>query len=131
MKRLLATLALAVVVACGSTEPVDEFKGAYDLVTVNGQPLPRTQVVSDITLTLDKGLLIISPAGGWSLATSGTRKIGTQPSSPTSEIVNGEWHAEGNAITLLSSVPPTVIEATYANGTITFSRDGFTYVFTR
>lgn len=121
MKRLLAALILAALVACGSTEPADEFSGAYDLATINGQPLPYTTTVADIGSTTETGLLVISPKGKWSLATSGSIQIGTQPPSINASIVNGTWRADGATLTLLSDNAPYILTAIYSAGTITMN----------
>lgn len=131
--RLIAFAAplMLAALACGSTEPTAAFVGAYELATVNGQPVPYTTMSSDITSTLNTGLLVISPRGEWSLATSGTMKIGAQVPTMTAEIITGTWHSEGGAVTLLSFDPPTSITATYSSGTISYSGGTTTYVFRR
>jgi hypothetical protein len=97
---------------------------------VNGQPLPYTTTVADVSTTITTGLVTIAPAGEWFWAMDGTRRIGAQTvQSP--ELIVGTWSAEGNALTFLSAAPPTVITATIAGDVLTFIQGGASYRFQR
>jgi hypothetical protein len=136
MRHAIAVFCVALAGACGSTEPADAFKGSYDLATVNGQPLPFRTTLGAFVTTLDRGSLIVSPDGRFSLLSSGTQTVaGEAPSSMFSQILSGTWHAEGNTLTLSSDntlfdLPP-VLTATYARGTMTYTGGGNTYVYRR
>lgn len=111
--RSVTTLALAMLVACGSTEPTD-VRGTYQLQAVNGQAVPSGGVTS--------GFVTLTPAGEWSWAMS-------LASGPM--LVTGTWSGSGSTLTLLSYQPPTVITATIAGDVLTFSQGGTAYRFQR
>lgn len=129
--RRIAVLAFAFAIACGSSEPRDEFVGSYNLSTVNGQPLPFVTSVSNATASLNSALLIISPAGEFSISKSGTQQIGTQAPTTATEVIIGTWRTEGGTIRLSAVQPPTLLSATYASGSLTYTDGGRTYVYRR
>ena len=136
MHRALAVFCLAVVSACGSTEPSEDLKGSYELASVNGQPLPFRTTLGNLVTTLDQARLIVRQEGAFSLQSSGTQTVaGEVPSSTISQILTGTWHAEGNMLTLtsfdLTFNPPLVITASYEKGTLTYSDGANTYAYRR
>jgi hypothetical protein len=136
MRRAVALFCLAFASACGSTAPDKSIEGSYDLVTVDGQPLPYRSTFLDITssnvtASLESGLLIVSPTGDFSLRRSGTQTVGSGTPSTFSSTMNGTWTAVGSTLTLSFYDPPRATDATYSGGSLTHTEGGRTYVYRR
>ena len=103
MRRLLPTLALAAVAACGGDDPPAprQLPGTYPLVSANGRPLPA--VVHE-----EPGYKLEITAGTISLATSGSfsdsytiRETIDDVVQPIAEITcYGSWTRSGSTVTL-------------------------------
>jgi hypothetical protein len=119
--------------ACGSDRPteVSLAAGTYTLVKVNGQPLPYTEVNSELTFDLLEQELVLKPDGTYTLAlvvriTSG----GQSQEFPSAD--DGFYTVSGTSITLTSSeIGQGSTTGTLVGGTLTLLVDGATFELRR
>lgn len=138
MKRLLATLAIATLAACGgdssTTNPLVAIAGTYTLQTVNGKPLPTTvQVSATISTTFVAEEITILVGNRWVGARTGSTQIDGQVIS-TSGARFGEWALEdGSTLHLMDTTQlgPSFRDGTWSGNTITLTDPPYTWVYTR
>lgn len=109
------TYALIVLLtACGSTEP-SSIAGAYNLTTINGQPLPYTTPGISGGYTTHAGTLVI--ANGGTFTQTFVASVGGGSSSPQTSA--GTYTQSGSSLSMRYTGGATDMSATVSGGTIT------------
>jgi|ERR1043166_563610 hypothetical protein len=125
---MLTGLAVVAVAACGhSTSPDDEF-GTYALVSMNGQPLPVTQVDTQdrvpFTFTLNSEVLELRSNATWTIRVTFSYSSPFSSLMTVSDTTAGTWTRSGNSFTLNSPDDPPLTgilsgrEMTFADASV-------------
>lgn len=92
---VLSTLMAGLVASCRSTTAPPPFVGQYNLVVVDGSPLP-TAIGTGIEI--QRGWLRLAAGGEWML--SRTQHAYANPGAPSADTLSGRWTAAGDDVTL-------------------------------
>jgi hypothetical protein len=133
MRRLVLALSAASLLACGdSSGPgVSSAIGTWNLVSVNGSPLPYTVVLIQPTYRLEVlSDVFVATANGTFTETFTTRETENGTVTTTTETDNGTWSQTGNTVTIVYS-DATTSTATISGNTITLSEQGLVLVYQR
>jgi hypothetical protein len=126
----VAFAAAAALSACGtdsSTEPT--VFGTYSVISVNGQPLPRTTQEGPLSFTEISGTVVLKSDFTYTATFVGSATIGGQ-TTPATDTSNGTFTLSGSTITFVEA---GVIEAvgTISGDTMTVTSDGEIIVLKR
>jgi len=134
MKKLIAMLALATLVACGdnSTNPnTDSISGTYTLQTINGSQIPYTVSNGSTSTTLTSDVLTVADNGSWSEIITYRQTVNGTTSNGT-ESDSGTWSRSGTSVNFYSNVyQSTSYAGSYSNNTLSMSDGSLNYVWTR
>ena len=143
MRRLLAALSLASIVACDTTAPLDRIAGSYALQTIDGQPPPVVSTTwsdGSVHTSQAQRLVLDSGLGTWSWKATAKVTSGAESSTEEFEAMFGSWTLYGSRLTLAvyqyedgfpAKTPTRRIDATISGDLLTFTDFGKTYVFKR
>lgn len=132
MRRLLSTVVLVARAACGSTEPGDDFRGTYQIQTVNGKPLPASfQTAPGNSYTVSAASITALPDRQWFSSVKSTTVVNGQSFAGRAGL--GTWVQSGNAVTFVDTfdpLNPQFFDGTLSGTTLTIVGD-YTFVYTR
>lgn len=124
--RLAAVVVSLAIGGCdSSTEPVPaELTGNYNLVEVNGQPLPvQIGQTSNGNVFVTAGLLQLRAVGGFSQALRLETRVGSGGSRVDVNEIEGSFAVRGNSVELRPRLG-SALEATTSAGTISYTISG-------
>jgi hypothetical protein len=133
MRRLVLALSAVSVLACGDSSgpEVSSAVGTWNLVTVNGSPLPYTLFLIQPTYRFEiLSNVFVAAENGTYTETETTRETESGTVTTTTETDNGTWSQTGNTVTVVNSGGATTT-ATISGNSITVSAPGLVAVFHR
>ena len=144
MRRILALVVLATVVACGGSDatspakqtPGTAFSGTYVLQSVNGKPLPVTwNFNSGDSLRIRSYSIAINGTGSWTSTLSQVFTTGGVVTDQTNGGQSGSYSydAATKAVTLISSDQSTLLNGSVSTDftTLTLAQNTDLFVFKR
>lgn len=132
MRRLIIALSAVSLLACGdSSGPAfSSAAGTWNLVTVNGSPLPYTAVNQGLYKLEILSDVLIASADGTFTGTSTFRETDNGVVMTTAQPNSGTWTQTNNSVTINSS-DGTSSTVTISGDVITLSDIGFVSVYHR
>lgn len=125
-------MALALALACGSTEPSDDFRGTYQLQTVNGKPLPASfQTAPGNSYTVSAASITVLPDRQWFSSVTSTTVVNGQSFAGRGGL--GTWVQVGSEVTFVDTFDPSnpqFFDGTVSGKTLTIVGN-YTFVYTR
>lgn len=135
MRRLILALGAVSLLGCGggdsSGPSVASAVGTWNLVTINGSPLPYTivQIAPSYKIEVLSDRYVANADRTWS-ETFSLRETDAGTVTTTTDSDNGTWTQANAALTITSS-DGTVSSAAISGNTITISEGGFVSVYQR
>lgn len=132
MRKLVLAIAAVSLLGCGgdSSGPGASAVGTWNLVTINGSPLPAT-IIQAPTYRLEilSDRFVLSSNGTMS-DTFTYRETENGTATTTTETDNGTWSQNNTALTITYS-DGTSQTAAVSNDTFTISEQGFVFLYER
>lgn len=133
MRRLVLALSAVSLLACGDSSGPGSSSavGTWNLVTVNGSPLPYTAFLIQPSYRLEiVSAQFIAAENGTYVGSVTIRETENGTVTTTTEPDNGTWSQAGNTVTVTDSDGITST-ATISGDAITLSEAGFVAVYHR
>ena len=102
---LVAAVLILTPVACGDGDPgvvappeppkAPNVVGSYNLVTVDGQPVPAGIILQGVTVVIESSRMNLQPGGAASVALSASG-----PGGSIQNTTSGRWRQSGSSVTL-------------------------------